>query len=121
VGALVVLYIGQDNEVRGRGTKSGGRQWVFNTGRFETEKEREGRHLMRGTEEAQAVLPMAARVLSVQGDDPGWAGLGQIGRAEQAGCENFQGNDLGYQGESGRIENGLWQILFTIFKQRFGF
>jgi hypothetical protein len=38
-----------------------------------------------------------------------------------AGCENFQGIDLGYQGESGWIDNWLWQILFTIFKQRFGF
>jgi hypothetical protein len=56
-----------------------------------------------------------------EGDDPGWAGLGRIGRAERAGCENFQGNDLSYQGESGRIDNGWWQILFTIFKQRFGF
>jgi hypothetical protein len=56
-----------------------------------------------------------------EGDDPRWAGLGRIGRAERAGCENFQGNDLGYQGESGQIDNGLWQILFTIFKQRFGF
>jgi hypothetical protein len=44
VGALGVLYIGRGDEVRGRGRKSGGRQWVFNTGRFETEKEREGRH-----------------------------------------------------------------------------
>jgi hypothetical protein len=56
-----------------------------------------------------------------EGDDPGWAGLGRIGRAEQAGCENFHGNYLGYQGESGRFDNGLWQILVTIFKQRFGF
>jgi hypothetical protein len=56
-----------------------------------------------------------------EGDDPRWAGLGRISRAERAGCENFQGNDLGYQGESGQIDNGLWQILFTIFKQRFGF
>jgi hypothetical protein len=56
-----------------------------------------------------------------EGDDPGWASLGRIDRAERAGCENFQGNDLGYQGESGRIDNGLWQILLTIFKQRFGF
>jgi hypothetical protein len=47
--------------------------------------------------------------------------LGRIGRAGQAGWENFQGNDLGYPGELGRIDNGLWQILFTIFKQRFGF
>jgi hypothetical protein len=43
VGALGVLYIGRDDEVRGRGRKSGGRRWVFNTGHFETEKEREGR------------------------------------------------------------------------------
>jgi hypothetical protein len=43
VGALGVLYIGWGEEVRGRGRKSGGRQWVFNTSRFETEKEREGR------------------------------------------------------------------------------
>jgi hypothetical protein len=64
---------------------------------------------------------VAAQALSEEGDDPGWAGLGRIGRAKQAGCENFQGNDLGYQGESGRIDNELWQILFTIFKQRFGF
>jgi hypothetical protein len=56
-----------------------------------------------------------------EGDDPGWASLGRIGRAEQARCKTFQGNDLGYQGESGRIDNGLWKILFTIFKQRFGF
>jgi hypothetical protein len=56
-----------------------------------------------------------------EGDDPRWAGLGRIGRAEQAGCKNFQRNDLGYQGESDQIENGLWQILFTIFKQRFEF
>jgi hypothetical protein len=60
---------------------------------------------------------MVARALSEEGDDPGWAGLGRIGRAERACCENFQGNDLGYRGESGRIDNGLWQILFTIFKQ----
>jgi hypothetical protein len=44
VGPLGVLYIGQGDEVRGRGRKSGGRRWVFNTGRFETEKEREGRY-----------------------------------------------------------------------------
>jgi hypothetical protein len=56
-----------------------------------------------------------------EGDDPGWAGLGRISRAKWADCENFQGNDLGYRGESGRIDNGLWQILLTIFKQRFGF
>jgi hypothetical protein len=64
---------------------------------------------------------VAARALSEEGDDPRWAGLGRIDRAERAGCENFQGNDLGYQGESGQIDNGLWQILFTNFKQRFGF
>jgi hypothetical protein len=40
---------------------------------------------------------VAARALAEEGDDPGWAG-----------CENFQGNDLGYQGESDRIDNGLW-------------
>jgi hypothetical protein len=55
----------------------------------------------------------------------GWAGRGRWpkrgGEGERAGCKNFHGNDLGYQGESGRIDNGLWQILFTIFKQRFGF
>jgi hypothetical protein len=45
VGALGVLYICRGDEVRGQGRKSGGRRWVFNTGRFETEKEREGRHL----------------------------------------------------------------------------
>jgi hypothetical protein len=56
-----------------------------------------------------------------EGDDPEWAGLGRIDRAERAGCKNFQGNDLDYQGESSQIDNGLWQILFTIFKQRFGF
>jgi hypothetical protein len=49
------------------------------------------------------------------------AGDSRIRQAEQAGCENFQGNDLGYQGGSGQIGNGLWQILFKIFKQRFGF
>jgi hypothetical protein len=43
VGALGVLYIGRGDEVRGRGRKSGGRRWVFNTGRLETEKGREGR------------------------------------------------------------------------------
>jgi hypothetical protein len=43
VGALGVLYIGRGDEVRGRGSKSGGRRWVFNTGHLETEKEREGR------------------------------------------------------------------------------
>jgi hypothetical protein len=43
VGALEVLYIGWGDEVRGRGRKSSGRRWVFNTGRFETEKVREGR------------------------------------------------------------------------------
>jgi hypothetical protein len=43
VGALGVLYIGRGDEVRGQRRKSGGRRWVFNTGRFETEKEREGR------------------------------------------------------------------------------
>jgi hypothetical protein len=43
VGALWVLYIGQGDELRGRGRKSGGRRWVFNTDHFETEKEREGR------------------------------------------------------------------------------
>jgi hypothetical protein len=43
VGDLEVLYIGRGNEVRVRGRKSGGRRWVFNTGHFETEKEREGR------------------------------------------------------------------------------
>jgi hypothetical protein len=42
-GILRVLYIGQGDEVRGRGRKSGGRRWVFSTGCFETEKEREGR------------------------------------------------------------------------------
>jgi hypothetical protein len=42
-GILRVLYIGRGNEVRGRGRKSGDRWWVFNTDRFETEKEREGR------------------------------------------------------------------------------
>jgi hypothetical protein len=46
--------------------------------------------------------------------------VGRIGRVEQAGCENFQENDLGYQGGSGQIDNGLWQILFKISKQRFG-
>jgi hypothetical protein len=43
VGALGVLYIGRGDEVRGQGRKSGGRRWVFNTDRFEIEKEREGR------------------------------------------------------------------------------
>jgi hypothetical protein len=43
VGALGVLYVGRGDEVRGRGRKSGGRWWVFNTSHFETEKEREGR------------------------------------------------------------------------------
>jgi hypothetical protein len=43
VGALGVLYIGRGDEVRGRGRKSGGRRWVFNTGHFETEKGWEGR------------------------------------------------------------------------------
>jgi hypothetical protein len=43
LGILGVLYMGRSDEVRGRGRKSGDRQWVFNTGRFETEKEREGR------------------------------------------------------------------------------
>jgi hypothetical protein len=42
-GILGVLYIGQGDEVRGRGRKISGRRWVFNTERFETEKEREGR------------------------------------------------------------------------------
>jgi hypothetical protein len=28
---------------------------------------------------------------------------------------------MGYQGGSGQIDNGLWQILFKILKQRFGF
>jgi hypothetical protein len=64
---------------------------------------------------------VAARALSEEGDDPGWSGLGQIGRAERVSCENFHGNDLGYQGESSQIDNGLWQILFKNFKQRFGF
>jgi hypothetical protein len=44
VGALRVLYIGRGDEVRGQGRKSGGRRCVFNTSRFETEKERERRH-----------------------------------------------------------------------------
>jgi hypothetical protein len=43
VGALGVLFIGRGDEVRGQGRKSGDRRWVFNTDRFETEKEREGR------------------------------------------------------------------------------
>jgi hypothetical protein len=75
---------------------------------------------------------VAARALSDEGDDPGLTdrvgppvsereATGRIGQAEQADCENFQGNDLGYQGGSGQIDNGLWQILFKIFKQRFGF
>jgi hypothetical protein len=58
-----------------------------------------------------AVAPAGAVVvqaLSEEGGDPGWAGLGRIGQAERAGCENFQENDLSYQGESGRINNGLW-------------
>jgi hypothetical protein len=42
-GILGLLYIGQGDEVKGQGRKSGGRRWVFITGRFETEKEREGR------------------------------------------------------------------------------
>jgi hypothetical protein len=42
VGALGVLYIGRGDEVRGRGRKRGGRWWVFNTGRFAIEKERDG-------------------------------------------------------------------------------
>jgi hypothetical protein len=37
-----VLYIGRGNKVTGRVRKSSGRRWVFNTGCFETEKEREG-------------------------------------------------------------------------------
>jgi hypothetical protein len=49
------------------------------------------------------------------------AGDGRMRQVEQGGCENFQGNDLGYQGGSGQIDNGLWQILFKFFKQRFGF
>jgi hypothetical protein len=53
--------------------------------------------------------------VTTPGSLTGWA------HVEQAGCENFQGNDLGYQGGSGQIDNGLWQILFKIFKQRFGF
>jgi hypothetical protein len=44
-GILGVLYIGQGDEVRSRGRKSGDQQWVLNTVRFETEKEREGRCL----------------------------------------------------------------------------
>jgi hypothetical protein len=28
--------------------------------------------------------------------------------AERATCKNFQGKDLGYQGESIQIDNGLW-------------
>jgi hypothetical protein len=43
VGALGVLYISPGDEVRGWGRKSSGRKWIFITGRFETEKEREGR------------------------------------------------------------------------------
>jgi hypothetical protein len=43
VGAPRVLYVGWGDEVRGRGRKSGGRRWVFYTGYFEIEKEREGR------------------------------------------------------------------------------
>jgi hypothetical protein len=94
---------------------------------------------------------VAGRALSDEGDDPGLtdrmgppisereataesdkrsrrrpnrisgAGDGRIGQAEQVGCENFQGNDLGYQGGSGQIDNGVRQFLFKIFKQRFGF
>jgi hypothetical protein len=42
-GILGVLYIGRGDEVRGQGRKSSDWRWVFNTGGFETEKEREGR------------------------------------------------------------------------------
>jgi hypothetical protein len=42
----------------------------------------------------------------------GWAVRGrwprEEGKRERASCEIFQGNDLGYHGESGRIDNGLW-------------
>jgi hypothetical protein len=69
-----------------------------------------------------AAAPIGAVVARVRPrKKPGWAGLGRIGRAERAGCQIFQGNDMGYQGELGRIDNGVWQILFTIFEQRFGF
>jgi hypothetical protein len=44
-GILRVHYICRGDEVRRRGRKSGSRRWVFNTGYFEIEKEREGRCL----------------------------------------------------------------------------
>jgi hypothetical protein len=37
-----------------------------------------------------------------------WARVGRSWARSWAGCKNFQGNDLGYLGESGRIDNGLW-------------
>jgi hypothetical protein len=107
--------------------------------------------LMRGTKEAQVALHFLYHQAregipwrrTPRQRRPGWWRLGRSagggrrsgglagpeggggpreeGKREQAGCKNFQGNDLGYQGESGRIDNVLWQILFTIFKQRFGF
>jgi hypothetical protein len=147
VGALRVLYIGWGDEVRvggGRVVVGGGfsipavfkpKRRGRGDARAPLDEGNEG-----GTGGGSLPLPLsmgghpmavhdvaaptgagAAQALSEYGDDPGWAGLGRIGLAEQAGCENFQGNDLGYQGESGRIDNGLWKILFRIFKQRFGF
>jgi hypothetical protein len=93
VGALGVLYIGRRHEVRGQGRKSGNRWWIFNTGHFETEKEREGNrggtggaplplspsmagHPMAVHGAAASVGAVAARVLPEEGDDPGWASLG---------------------------------------------
>jgi hypothetical protein len=60
--------------------------------------------------------PVSERDSTVESDKPQNRGDGRIGQAEQAGCENFQGNDLAYQGGSGQIDNGLWGFKIKDFK-----
>jgi hypothetical protein len=49
------------------------------------------------------------------------AGDDRIGQAEQAGCENFKGNDLGYQGGSGQLTMGCGKFFSKFSNKDLGF
>jgi hypothetical protein len=62
--------------------------------------------------------------LSVEGDDPGLTdrvGPPVSEREATAKSDKRSMRRLNQTSGAGQIDNGLWQILFKIFKQRFGF
>jgi hypothetical protein len=64
----------------------------------------------RTADDGRRRWPGQQRLGCVRRKTPGarWVGVGQNWARSWTGYENFQGNDLGYQGESGLIDNGLW-------------